>query len=72
MVDAPAEITFGSVAGEPMVLVTPASPLDTVTVTPALTAASLASLVRSRLAESGNGLPPNDSLITLTWSTLTA
>ena len=50
MVVAPAEITFGSVAGVPIVLVTPASPLETVTVTPAPTAASLAALIRSRLA----------------------
>ena len=62
MVDAPAEMTFGSVAGEPMVLVDPASPEDTSTVTPALTASSSAILVRSRLATSGNGLSPNDSL----------
>ena len=72
MVVAPAEITAGSVAGEPIVLVGPASPEDTVTVTPAFTAASSAIRVRSRLAVSGNGLSPNDSLITLTWSTWTA
>ena len=72
MVEAPAEITSGSVAGEPMVFVTPASPDDTVTVTPAAVAASSAILVRSRLPSSGKGLLPKDSLRTLTWSTLTA
>ena len=72
MVVAPAEMTAGSVAGDPMVSVTPASPVDAVTVTPAATAASSASLIRSRLAVSGKGLEPKDSLITLTWSTPTA
>ncbi len=65
-------MTFGSVAGEPMVLARPASPEETVTVTPARTAASLAILVTSRLAASGNVLLPKDSLMILTWSTVTA
>ena len=34
-VDAPTESTSGSVDGEPMVLVDPASPLETLTTTPA-------------------------------------
>jgi hypothetical protein len=68
---APASITFGSVAGEPMVLVDPASPLDTTTVVPAATAASSKALVTS-CVESGIGLPPKDSLSTSTWSTATA
>ena len=59
-------MTFGSVAGEPMVLVGPASPLETVTVTPAATAASLNCLVASSAVMSGNGLDPNDSFSTLT------
>src|SRR5215472_686277 len=65
-------MNMGLVAGVPIVLVTPASPEDAATVTPALTAASSARLTRSRLALSGNGLPPNDSLSTLTWSWVTA
>ena len=53
----PAEMTAGSVAGEPMVLVTPASPVDTVTVTPAATASRRRPcLVRSRLAVVGEGV----------------
>ena len=59
-------MTFGSVAGEPMVLVGPASPVATLTTTPAATAASLNCLVASSAVTSGNGLDPNDSLITLT------
>ena len=59
-------MTFGSVAGEPMVLVEPASPLETVTVVPAATAASLNCLVTSIAVTSGNGLEPNDSFSTLT------
>ena len=67
--DAPALIRFGSVAGEPIVLVTPASPELTTTVTPAETASSSAILIASS-AESGKGFPPNDSLRTLTlWPT---
>ena len=65
-------MTFGSVAGEPMVLVEPASPVETTTVTPAATAASSNCLVASSAVTSGNGLEPNDSLITLTWSVSTA
>jgi len=48
VVDAPTEITLGSVAGEPIVLNGPASPDDTVTVTPAATAASSNCLVASK------------------------
>jgi hypothetical protein len=59
-------MTLGSVAGEPMVLAEPASPLETVTVTPAATAASLNSFITSSAVTSGNGLLPNDSLSTLT------
>ena len=49
-----------------MVLVEPASPAETVTVTPAATAASSNCLVASSAVISGNGLEPKDSLITLT------
>ena len=59
------------IAGEPIVLVVPASPLLATTVTPAATAASSASEIGSSLV-SGNGLPPNDSLITSAPATLTA
>jgi hypothetical protein len=55
-----------------MVLVKPASPEETTTVTPAATAASLNSFIASSEAVSGNGLEPNDSLITFTWSVWTA
>ena len=49
MVVAPATITAGSVPGEPIVFVVgAASPVDTVTVTPAATAASSAIRSRSR------------------------
>ena len=65
-------MTSGSVAGEPIVLVEPASPLETTTVTPAATAASSNCLVTSSEVMSGNGLLPNDSLMTLTWSVSTA
>ncbi len=68
---APTEITFGSVAGEPMVFAVPASPVDTLTTTPALTAASSNSLITS-WAVSGSGLAPNDSFSTLTLSVSTA
>ncbi len=50
----------------------PASPEATTTVVPARTARSLNSLTASSEVTSGNGLDPNDSLITFTWSTLTA
>ncbi len=70
--DAPTDSTAGSVDGEPMVLVVPASPLETLTTTPAATAASLNCLVTSSAVTSGNGFEPNDSLITLTWSVSTA
>ena len=53
VVVAPTLITLGSVAGEPIVLVMPASPELTTTVTPAATAASSASRVMSS-AVSGN------------------
>ena len=46
---APAEMTSGSVAGLPMVLVMPASPDDVVTVTPAATALSLKTWNRLRI-----------------------
>ena len=65
-------MTFGSVDGEPIVLVTPASPLDTLTTTPAATAASSNCLVASSAVMSGNGLEPKDSLMTFTWSVWTA
>ena len=68
---APTLITAGSVAGDARVPAVPASPLLATTVTPACTAASLASVIGS-LALSGNGLPPNDSLSTSTWSCSTA
>src|ERR1700692_4773442 len=68
---APAEITAGSVAGEPIVDVVPESPLETLTTTPALVAALSNSLITSCVV-SGSGLPPNDSLMTFTWSWVTA
>ena len=68
---APAAMKLGLVAGEPRVPAVPASPVLTVTVTPAATAASLARLIGS-LSGSGKGLPPNDSLMTSTSSTTTA
>src|SRR5579864_8564625 len=49
-----------------MVFVDPASPVETVTTTPAATAASLNCLVTSSAVTSGNGFEPKDSLITLT------
>ena len=52
---APAEITAGSVLGEPWVDVGPASPDDTSTTVPAATAASSAWRMRSFIV-SGNGL----------------
>ena len=70
--DAPTEITAGSEAGEPIVLSGPASPLATTTVVPAATARSLNSLTASREVTSGNGLAPNDSSSTLTWTASTA
>src|ERR1700683_2772569 len=54
-----------------MVLAGPASPLETTTTTPAATAASLNCLTASTTV-SGSGLEPKDSLITFTWSVLTA
>ena len=57
-------MTSGSDAGEPMVLVLPASPELTTTVTPAATAASLASRVTSS-AVSGKFVEAKDSLMTL-------
>ena len=71
MVVAPTEITFGSVAGEPMLLNGPLSPLDTMTVTPAAIAA-LSAIETGSLAALGCGLPPKDSLRMLTWSCRTA
>src|SRR5579885_2301978 len=64
VVDAPTLMRFGSVDGEPSVLVTPASPELTTTVTPAATASSSAMRTAST-ALSGNGFEPNDSLRTL-------
>ncbi len=61
---APTLMTSGSLAGEPIVLVAPASPELTTTVTPAATAASSASRTTSSEV-SGKLLLPNDSLITL-------
>jgi hypothetical protein len=59
-------MTLGSVEGEPIVLVAPASPLETTTVTPAATAASLNSLVASSEVTSGKLSEPNDSFRTFT------
>ena len=67
-VEAPTEITAGSVAGEPMVLNGPASPVETTTVTPAATAASSNCLTASASDRSGIGLLPNDWFSTLTRS----
>jgi hypothetical protein len=56
-----------------VVLVTPASPVETTTVVPAAVACSSAALMTSRLAlSSGKRFAPNDSLRTFTWSTLTS
>ena len=71
LVTAPAEMTFGSTAGEPTVLNGPASPVEATTVTPAATAASSASATGSRPSV-GYALPPNDSLMTSTLSVVTA
>ncbi len=71
-VEAPAAITFGSVAGVPMVPLMPASPLDTVTVTPAAVAWSLKSEMVSCAPLSGAMLLPNDSFSTSTCATETA
>src|SRR5579863_5756501 len=57
-------MTLGSVAGDPMVLVRPASPELVTTVTPAATAASSASRTTSR-AVSGKSPEPSDSFMTL-------
>ena len=67
----PTAITPGVVAGEPMLLNGPASPLDATTVTPAATAALSASETGS-FSVFGSGLPPIDSLRMLTWSCRTA
>ncbi len=61
--EAPTLIRLASVAGEPIVLVLPPSPVLTTTVTPAATAASSASRVTSSTV-SGKLLDPKDSLIT--------
>ncbi len=53
-------------------LVEPPSPLETVTTTPAATAASSNCLTASSEVMSGNGFEPKDSLMTFTWSTVTA
>ena len=65
-------MTFGSEAGEPIVLNGPASPAATTTVTPAATALLLNSSTASSEDTSGNGLEPNDSLSTFTCSVSTA
>ena len=65
-------MTFGSEAGEPIVLNGPASPAATTTVTPAATAMLLNSSTASSEETSGNGLAPNDSLSTFTCSVSTA
>src|SRR5258708_392714 len=67
-VEAPTEITFGSVAGEPMLLNGPASPEETTTVTLAATAASSNCLTASASLRSGIGSLPDDSFSTLTWA----
>src|SRR5690349_1372300 len=64
-------ITFAELDGEPTVPVVPASPVLATTVTPASTAALSASEIGS-LPLSGNGLAPNDSLMTSTPATFTA
>ena len=71
MVVPPTAITPGVVAGEPMLLNGPASPLLATTVTPAATAAWSARATGSSWVF-GTGLPPMDSLSTLTWSCRTA
>jgi hypothetical protein len=69
-VEAPAEMTAGSVDGDWMVLVVPASPVDTTTVMRAWTAAS-SNCLRASAEVSGIGTPPNDSFSTLTgWTTV--
>ena len=58
-------MTFGSVDGLPWVPEIPASPVDTVTVMPCRTAASLNSWIVSRALLSEYTFAPNDSLMTL-------
>ena len=67
----PAAITDGSVAAEPIVDSTPASPVLSTTVAPAATAWELNMRVRS-CAVSGIGFSPNDSLRMSAWSCETA
>jgi len=67
----PTAITPGVVAGEPMLLNGPASPLLATTVTPAATAAWSARATASSCVF-GIGFPPMDSFSTLTWSCRTA
>src|SRR6202034_3492406 len=67
-VDAPTEITLGSVSGELIVFAGPASSVGTTTVTPAATAASLNCWKASSELMSGNSEKPIDSLITFTVS----
>src|SRR5260221_2591815 len=64
-------MTFGWVAGEPMLLNGPASPLEATTVIPAATAVSSNCLIASADV-SGSGSAPNDSLITFTGCTVVA
>src|SRR5215471_303574 len=68
---APTPITGLVAAVLPIVLVKPASPLLATTVIPAATAFAFAIWTASSRS-SGNGLAPNDSLITFTWSCSTA
>src|SRR5215472_11291144 len=67
----PTAITPGVVAGEPMLLNGPASPLLATTVTPAATAAWSASDTGSSCVF-GIGFPPIDSFRMFTWSCCTA
>lgn len=64
VVVAPTLMTFGSVAGEPVVLVAPPSPLPSTTVTPEATAALSASSSASRVV-SGNSCPEIGWFMTL-------
>src|SRR2546423_2753 len=71
MVVPPTEITSDELAGEPIVLYGPESPLLATTVMPARTSSSLNTAAGSSLV-SGYWLLPNDSLTTSTWSWVTA
>src|ERR1700734_4175509 len=71
-VEAPTDITLGSGEGGPIVLNGPASPDETVTVTPDATANSSNCRTASASPRSGIGELPNAWFSTLTWSTFTA